>query len=151
MKSYLFIIAVALTSVNANAALNKWVDSEGKVHYSDTVPPEAATSQSVRNIAGKGQGDASASHSPKSLPEREADLRKSRQAKEKASDKKAEEDAQADAKKQNCESARKDARIIEEGIRVVTYDEKGERSFMDDETRAKKLEEARQSISKYCN
>ncbi len=151
MKSYIFIIAFALASFNTNAALNKWVDSEGKVHYSDTIPPEAAATQTVRNIASKGQGDASASPAPKSLPEREAELRKSRQAKDKATEKKAEEDSQANTKNLNCESARQNARTLEEGIRVTTYDEKGERSFMDDETRAKKLEEARSAISKNCN
>ena len=67
-------------------ALNKWVDADGKVHYSDIVPPEVST-QTVRNIAGKGQENAPASFTPKSLAEREAELKKSKQEKEEASTK----------------------------------------------------------------
>ena len=151
MKRYLSILGIALISLNAHAGLSKWVDAEGKVHYSDTVPPEATQSQTVRNIAGKGQGDAPSSYSPKSLAEREADLKKSKQAKEAAADKQAQQNTQAEAKSRNCEAARQNAKTIEDGMRIVTYDSKGERVIMDDETRAKKLEEARQTISANCN
>lgn len=151
MKSLFLIITLALSGLNAHAALNKWVDAEGKVHYSDTIPPEATTTKTVRNISGNGQADAPAGYSPKSLAEREADLRKSKLAKEKASEKKAKEDSQSAARNQACEAARHNVRIIEEGVRVVTYDEKGERSFMDDETRTRKLEEARESVNRNCN
>lgn len=151
MKSIYLFLPLALVSLSAHAALNKWVDAEGKVHYSDTVPPEATATQSVRNISGKGQSEASASYSPKSVAEREAELRKAKQAKEIASEKKAEDNSRAEAKNQACEAARHNVRIIEEGVRVITFDEKGERSFMDDKTRAKKLEEARESVNRYCN
>jgi hypothetical protein len=152
MKSYFSIITLALISFSSHAALNKWVDSEGKIHYSDTVPPEASATQSVRNIAGKGSGESpSSGYSPKSLSEREAELRKSRLAKEKDSEKKAEQDARAETKSQNCEAARHNAKAIEDGMRIVTYDANGERTIMDDEARAKKLEESRQAISKNCN
>ena len=151
MKRYLSILGIALISLNAHAGLSKWVDAEGKVHYSDTVPPEATQLQTVRNIAGKGQGDAPSGYSPKSLAEREADLKKSKQAKEAAADKQAQQNTQAEAKSRNCEAARQNAKTIEDGMRIVTYDSKGERVIMDDETRAKKLEEARQTISANCN
>ena len=54
MKHYFMIITLALISFNAHADLSKWVDADGKVHYSDTPPPDVTT-ESVRNIAGKGQ------------------------------------------------------------------------------------------------
>ena len=150
MKRYFTIITLALITINAHAELNKWVDADGKVHYSDTPPPEVST-QSVRTFTGKDQADAPATYTPKSLAEREAEMKKSKQAKEEASKKKAEEDAKAEAKRKNCEGARQNAKSLEEGGRIYTYDDKGERSYMDDATRAQRLEEASKAISANCN
>ena len=150
MKRYFTIITLALISFNVHAELNKWVDADGKVHYSDTPPPEVAA-KSVRTFAGKDQTEAPASYTPKSLAEREAEMKKAKQAKEDAAKSKAEEDARADAKKRNCEGARQNAKSLEEGGRIYTYDEKGERSYMDDAARAQRLEEARKAISANCN
>jgi len=150
MKRLFFTIAIALTGLNANAELNKWVDSEGKVHYSDTRPPDV-NSESVRNISGKGQVEAPTSYSPKNIAEREADLKKSKLEKEEAGQKRAQQDAEAEAKKRNCDAARQMLRSIEEGTRLVTYDEKGERIVLDDDARAQRLEEANKAVSTNCN
>ncbi len=150
MKRYFTIITLALMSFNVHAELNKWVDADGKVHYSDTPPPDVTT-QSVRNIAGKDQTNAPASYSPKSLAEREAEMKKAKQAKEEASKKKAEQDAMADAKKHNCEAARQNARTLEHAGAIVTYNEKGESTLIDDSARAQRLEEANKAISANCN
>jgi hypothetical protein len=150
MKPYFVIIALSLIGLNAHAGLNKWIDADGKVHYSDTPPPEVPT-QTVRNVSGKGQTDAPASYSPKSVAEREAEMKKSKLEKEETAQKKAQQDAQAETKKRNCEAARQHARALEEGTRIFTYDEKGERSYLDDNARAQRLEEARKTISADCD
>jgi type IV secretory pathway VirB10-like protein len=150
MKRYFLVITLAMISLNAYAGLNKWVDAEGKVHYSDTPPPEVKT-QSVRNISGKGQADAPASFAPKSLAEREAAMKKSKQAKEDDSQKKAEQENIEETKRRNCEASRQNKKTIEDGVRVTTYDEKGERTVMDDSARAQQLEEANKAISANCN
>jgi hypothetical protein len=150
MKPFLVLIALALLGLNAHAELNKWVDEEGKVHYSDTPPPDVKT-QSVRNLSGKGQTEAPASYSPKSYTEREAELKKSRLEKEEASKKQAQQDAAAETRKRNCETARQHARVLEEGARVFNYDANGERNYLDDDTRAQRLEEARKAVSADCD
>jgi hypothetical protein len=151
MKRYILVFSLALVGLNAHAALHKWVDADGNVHYSDTVPPEATATQTVRNVSGKGPADAPASFSPKSLAEREAEMKKSKHSKEEASQKKEQQDAVAENKNRNCAAARENARTLEESPRIVTYDANGERTYMDDEARAKKLEESRQTISNNCN
>ena len=151
MKYHLAIIALALTSLNAHAGLNKWVDADGVVHYSDTVPPGITKSETVRSMAGKGQANAPATVSPKSVAEREAELKKAKQEKEDASQKKSQKDEEAATKKNNCEAARENARALEEGGRIVTYDANGERSYLDDNARAQRLEEARKAVSANCN
>jgi hypothetical protein len=150
MKRFLPLFALALIGLNAHAGLNKWVDAEGKVHYSDTPPPEVKT-ETVRNIAGKGQVEAPSSYSPKSIAEREANFRKSKLEKEEFAQKKSQQDAEAEAKKQNCEGARQNARSLEEGGRIFSYDSKGERNYLDDDARAKRLEDAKKAITANCN
>jgi hypothetical protein len=150
MKRNFTVIALLLVCFNAHAGLNKWVDAEGKVHYSDTPPPEVTT-QNVRNIAGKEQTDAPASYSPKSIAEREAEYRKAKQEKTEASQKNAKQAANAEIRKTNCAAARRNARTLEAGTRVVTYDANGERTYLDDQARTQRLEEAQQAISDNCD
>jgi hypothetical protein len=149
MKRYFTIITLALISFNVHAELNKWVDADGKVHYSDTPPPDVTT-QSVRNIAGKDTTEAP-SYSPKTIAEREAEMKKAKQAKEEASKKKAALDAAAEVKKHNCEAARQNVRTLEHADSIVTYNEKGERIPLDNSARAQRLEEANKAISTNCN
>jgi hypothetical protein len=150
MKTCFAVITLALISFNAHAELHKWVDADGKVYYSDTRPPDVTT-ETVRNVAGKGQPDTAASYSPKSVAEREADMKKAQKAKEEEAQKKAKLDAVAEAKRSNCANARENVRTLEDTPRIVTYDDKGERIYMDDSTRAQRLEEARKTISNNCN
>ncbi len=150
MKRYIATVALGLISLSAHAALHKWVDAEGKVHYSDTAPPEATT-QPVRTLSGKGQPEAPASYSPKSVAEREAELKKAKQEKEEAAQKKAQQDANAETRKRNCAAARENARTLQESGRIAVYDENGERSYLDDEARAKRLEQAQKAISDNCD
>jgi hypothetical protein len=150
MRSYFAVIALSLISFAAHAGLNKWVDAEGKVHYSDSPPPNAK-SETVRDLSGKGQTEAPATYSTKSYAEREAEMKKSKMEKDEASKKEAQKDAAADAKKRSCEAARQHARALEEGARVYNYDQNGERVYLDDDTRAQRLEEARKTISADCN
>lgn len=151
MKPHFAIVIMSLLTSNAHAEMHKWIDANGNVQYSDSVPPGVTTTQTVRNVAGKGQVQAPATYSPKSYVEREAELKKSKQEKEDASQKKARQEAEADSKKQNCTIARENARTLEEGTRVVTYDANGERTYLDDDARAQRLAEARKSISENCN
>jgi hypothetical protein len=56
-----------------------------------------------------------------------------------------------EAKKHNCEAARQNARTLEHAGTIVTYNEKGERTVIDDSARAQRLEEANKAISENCN
>jgi Domain of unknown function (DUF4124) len=150
MKRYFTIITLALISFNVHAGLSKWVDAEGKVHYSDTPPPDVTT-QSVRNIAGKDQADAPASYSQKSVAEQEAELKKAKQQKTEAEQKKAQQDANTQARKNNCAAARENVQTLKGSTGIVTYNAKGERTYMDENTRAQRLEESNKAVSTYCD
>lgn len=150
MRAIFIIATVALFSLNAQAGLNKWVDAQGNVHYSDT-PPQNVKTQSVPNISGTGQSAAPATYSTKSYVEREAELKKTKQEKEEAAEKQVQQAAQAEEKKQSCTAARQNLRFLEEGPRIVTYDANGEKTYLDDAAREQRLNDAHKAVSNNCD
>lgn len=151
MKLCLAAVALFIFTLNAHAAAHKWVDADGTVHYSDSIPPEVTTAETVRSISRKDQADAPATVPSKSIAEREAELKKSKQEKEEFSQRKTQEEANTDEKKRSCEVARQNLRTLEEGGRIVTYDANGERTYLDDSARAQRLAEAQKSVLENCN
>ncbi len=153
MNKYLLIFLM-LFSANASSALIKWVDAEGRVHYSDGPPPPDAKTKVLRTIAEpKPQGESAASGTPaapKSMAEREADLKKAQQAKKEAADKAAKAQADADAKKSYCDSLRQNMRTLQEGMRTMEVDAQGNRSYLSDEERQQRIDKAQQDISTNC-
>jgi Domain of unknown function (DUF4124) len=150
MKHILLSFALILFALNANAALNKWVDANGKVHYSDTVPPDV-DSQTVRSVAGSDESNAPATYTPKSYVEREAELKKENKKNADAARKQAEKDKQAETRKKNCAAAQENVRVLENSPRIATYNDKGEKTYMDDTARAQSLEDARKVVSDSCD
>ena len=151
MKKFLLILLM-LASTTAFAGLSKWVDADGKVHYSDQPPPAnvkaktlRVTSEAAAPMSASGVAAASAPAAPKTIAEREAELRKVQQAKKEAADKAAQEPEKA-----YCDAAQQNLRVLQEGMRMVEIDAKGERFYLDDEQRRQRIEKAQQGIKTYC-
>jgi len=152
MKKLLLILSI-LTSANAFAGLSKWVDADGKVHYSDQPPPanvKATTLRTSSDAAAPESAAASAPAAPKTIAEREAELKKAQRAKKEADDRAAQEQARAQGEKTNCDAAQQSLRALQEGMRIVEVDAQGERSYLDDEQRRQRIEKAQQNIRTYC-
>lgn len=150
MDRFVGILVLVLFSSAVNAASNKWIDADGNVVYSDTVPPDVK-SVTVRSNVGKGQEGAPATYSQKSYTERDAELKKAKQEKEEAAGKQAKEQSATDEKRRNCAASRENVRTLEEGGRIVTYGADGERAYLDDDARAQRLQQARNAVSANCN
>jgi len=157
---YCMAVVLFLVSINAYADARKWVDSEGRVHYSDSPPPGNVKSENVRISPSPGApgsapassaAAASAPAGPKTIFEKEADMKKAKKAKEEAAQKQAQEQEQADAKRKNCEQARIQYQTLQNSPRVSVYDEKGERTVLDDAGRQQRINEAQDAIKKFCN
>lgn len=151
MRRQLAFIALSIVGLYAHAGVNKCVDSDGNVAYSDTCPSDKVKIGTVRNVAGKDSAGTPASQPTKSYAERDAEWKKAKQGKEEAEQKKIQQEANAAARKKNCESARNSERTLVEGGRIVTYDANGERTDLDDAGRAQRLASARKAISENCN
>jgi hypothetical protein len=154
MKRFLLIL-LALLSANAFAVVNKWVDADGRVNYSDLPPPanvkaKPLHSASDASASASGVPAASAPAAPKTIAERAAELDKAKQAKQEAAAKAAQEQAAADAKKANCDAAQQNLRTLQAGTRIVEIDASGQRSYLDDAQRQQRIAKAQQDIATYC-
>ncbi|OGS99303.1 MAG: hypothetical protein A3F73_06380 [Gallionellales bacterium RIFCSPLOWO2_12_FULL_59_22] len=138
-----------LNSANAFAGLNKWVDADGKVHYSDQQPPPNVQTQTLR-IPSEAAAPASAPDAPKTVAEREAELKKAQQSKKEEAGKAAQEQARAEEEKAYCATLQQNLRALQDGVRVVEIDAKGERSYLEDEQRRQRIEKAQQEIKAHC-
>jgi hypothetical protein len=151
MMKYCLAICLLFTSISAFSALNKWVDAQGKVHYSDSAPADvtvqkirtSSNTESVESISGV--------PAQKTLAERDAEWKKSQKAKEEANQKEAKELEAIQIKQKNCESARSNLATYENSPRLATYNANGERSILDENARQQKIDEARKTVSSYCN
>lgn len=169
------LIALAcLASAGGAWAQWQWKDASGRRIFSDTPPPAsvpekdilqrprgsapspslpaqsepAAPATPVATPSGKpgsvaaAAGDAQLEERKKQLDKAEADKRKAEQ--------KAAEEAQAKARAINCENARRTKTAVESGVRLSTTTAQGEREFLDEAARSKRLREAEASIRDNC-
>jgi len=156
MKKYLFILLM-LSNTHAVADLSKWVDANGKVHYSDQPPPANVKAKTLRSTSStpaltsaSGVAASSAPPAVKTLAEREAELKKAQKAKKDAADKAAQEQALKEENQANCDAYKQNLRTLQEGMRMVEINANGERSFVSDEQRQQRIAKTQQDISAFC-
>jgi hypothetical protein len=150
VKNVLSLIIVLSLPFAASAEMYRWVDSQGKVHYSDSPPPAGAKSSKTIDTPPPSAAPSGAAPKAKTWQEKEMDFRQRQAAEADAQAKKQKEEAEAKERKQNCENARKSLASLESGTRIVTTDEKGERVYMDDSARAAAISEARKAVENWC-
>ena len=139
-------IFLLLLSVSAHGALNKWVDADGKVHYSDDAPPSNVKAQTLVTPSA-----ISGVPAQKTVAEREAERKKALKTKEEAAQKTTQQQENELTKQKNCAGAKANLRTYESGAAIAAYNDKGEKSNIDDAARQQGIEEANKQISTYCN
>jgi hypothetical protein len=150
MSKFLLILLM-LASANACAAISKWVDAQGLVHYSDQPPPPDAKAKTLRSVSDtEATVGTSGVTAPKTIAEREAELKKTQKAQKEAADKAAQKQVSEEAIKANCSSAQQNLKTLQDGIRMVEVDAKGERSYLDDTQRQQRIVKAQQDINTLC-
>jgi hypothetical protein len=146
-----------------------WIDAKGTRVFSDRPPPPgtpaarilqapraAAGTTMLPGDAGKPPSSAAATSAatatsaaaakPPTVAEQETAFRE-RQAKREEDARKTQEAAdQKTALDERCASARQEERLVTSGSRMSAVDAKGERYFLSDEERAKRLQAARRAL-----
>ena len=177
MKRFSVAIWLALCVVlTASAQVYKWVDADGKVHYSDKPPesnvkseklhigthtgstPVASEAKSAASEgkapAGAGKGAAqkdAAKDGPKTAAEQEQAFRKRQLDAAKAQKDEEQKQAQARDKAENCKRAKAALADLQIGGRQTRVDEKGERVFLDEQQIARETARARGEAAAACN
>lgn len=151
-----------------------WVNEKGVKQLTDQPPPPGTPSNRILK-APRGQAladtrlqaapapaaegdeasaaapaDAKAPPAKPTLAERNADYNKRQKLAAENAAKAAEDANRANEKSKYCSEARKNIDLLESGVRVSEVDSKGERGYMSDESRAKRLQEDRGAFSKNC-
>lgn len=165
MKPQPFLIAVIAVVVLAAPAIYKWVDEEGRVHYSDQPPPDVETETVETEPAPAGAAREAV----------EARTRAFEEARKERAQRTAERDAKAaseaarrsedEARAARCAAAREQLIILQEQ-RPVYRDEsgnlrvqarrgvfdgyEGQRDYLEDAEREALLARARDEVEMYC-
>lgn len=166
-------LALLLAAFPASAVMYKWVDQDGKVHYSDQPPPDGAKKSGVMNApapsapstpkpsgetanaapaAAKPGGEAATAtpKGPKTPAEQEMEFRKRRLEAAEAEAKRKQDAQAADEKKRNCAQATSRLTTLEAGGRVTKYGPNGETLYLSDSEIASELGEARKVADSWC-
>lgn len=170
MKRFSVAISLALcVALPASAQTYKWVDSNGKVQYSDKPPPSNIKTEKLRApppapvpsapaggaaAAGDAKGGAqkdAAKAGPKTPAEQEQAFRKRQLEAAKAQQEETKKQAQARDKVENCKRAKAALANLELGGRQARIDEKGERVFLNDQQIDQETAKARQEAAAACN
>ncbi|MFW9616273.1 DUF4124 domain-containing protein [Aquabacterium sp.] len=138
----------------------KWRDANGAIQYSDRPPPVGTPEQAILArptpisakpvVTAASAASAAPASTAASKPGSELDAKKRKSDEEKALQQKAEEEKLAKAKAENCERARSYQRTLNDGIRIVRSNAKGEREFLDDKARAEEARKTQESINANC-
>lgn len=170
MKKWLVMAccAMAAAPLTSAAEIYKWKDASGKIHYSDT-PPPGKTPYSTLSGKKPEQAEPAAPVAEATPADAKAPAKAALPAagKDDPAQKKAEEDKAAreaeikrlqaekaamekSIREQNCANARKRIAQFEQGGRIYTVDEKGERHYYGDAEIASELERARADVQANC-
>jgi len=162
MKNFLLVL-LSLYCINVHAGINKWVDEQGRVHYSDQPPPSVVKSKKLGSTAKENNpsetGDTTEpgnaaesgnSDEPKTIAEREADLRKKQKADKEAAEKAAKEKASKEANKDSCDRAQLNLKALQGEMRIMDLNAQGEQVYLDDEQRKQRIAKVQEEISKNC-
>ena len=145
------LMLLVLSSANTLAAVSKWVDAQGQVHYSDRPPPPEVKAEKLHSAPdADSAAGATAPATPKTFAEREVELKKAQKAKQEAADKTVLKQTDAEAKKASCTTAQQNLKALQDGVRIIELDAHGERSYIDDQQRQQRIAKTQQDVSTYC-
>lgn len=150
------MLAAALPAMGGQ--LYKWVDADGKVHYSDQPPPGNVRKQETLRPSGapaavpgaEGQPAGAPSTGPKTMAEQEMEFRKRRVEAAEAEAKRLKEEQAAAEKQRNCTQAKNQLAALERGGRITRTDANGEQVFLTDAEIAGELPNARRVADSWC-
>ncbi|MEY4751474.1 MAG: hypothetical protein RIQ60_3688 [Pseudomonadota bacterium] len=170
-------LVLALTSAclcSVAQAQWKWRDAQGRVQYSDRAPPASVPDREVLQRPGGLSGPpailplaaptasppaataaasgpaATAASDAASRRRSPPDAEETRRLADEAQQRQRNEAAQHKARAENCQLARDQIKLIQDGVRLARINAQGEREILDDAGRGRELERARALQASDC-
>lgn len=167
------LAAACMAGTSATAQMYKWVDAEGKVHYSDQPPPpnarksttmgarkpgtrSAPETEAQSTEAESGQEETATAAAkpspvrPKTAQELDAEFRQRQlKAAEEEAQRRKEQEELAE-KNKNCQQAKNNVARLQAGGRISRTNDQGESEILGDAELAAELARARQIADSWC-
>jgi len=143
-KSSLALLLILLLCNPLQAAVHRWVDEQGNVHFSDS-PPKNQNSEKVRIDA---TPSSSGSHYKERLNRQKDYLEERRESREEAKQLKAEQKAEKEKNQQRCASDKLELELSNR--RLVRANPDGSRHYLDDKEREAHFDKLRERIKTNC-
>lgn len=148
MKFFIWIGLIWLFSVTANAEVYKWIDENGKTQYTDQPPPPGSAKEKQRlNLKSAPASTNNATNQAKSLSEERLEFDKRQQQKK---EDEAKQLAIEEENKKKCIDAQGQLRMYSDSPRLTVPDGSGGITYVEDDMRQKKIDEANKAIAKFC-
>jgi len=144
MKNIIILLLLVTSSVSA--AIYKWTDSDGKVHFGDK--PVDQSSATELNI--KINNHTGVSHSSGRNKDREYLLKKIDERKQEDAEKSKEQRELNKKNKQRCLNAKSKLQLQIQANSMYKMGPDGERTYLSDKQRAKRKKQIQKAIAKYC-
>ncbi len=142
-----FLAFLALVAPTAHAVY-KWVDEKGVTHYSESPPPDGKAQKIEVKPSGPAAGTPAA---PETWRQRDLDSRRSRIEKDREEDQaQAREKRDSAVRKDHCNRARRELRVLETQVPVYTFDDKNEKVYITDQDRLREIDEWKKLIREHC-
>jgi hypothetical protein len=151
----------------------KWRDAQGRVQYSDRAPPPnvpdrdvlqrpggqsgplvllpmgTAASPAPAGVATAASGSAAGAEAA-ARKRQSADADEAKRRVDETQQRQRAQEAQQKARTENCQSARDQIKLIQDGVRLARINAQGEREILDDAGRNRELERARALQASDC-
>jgi len=160
----LLLLSLAMLPLCANAEIYKWKDKDGIIRYSDVPPPsniknEPMLGKKIPKPTGQAplapvEGNATAElNKAKAAAPVGKEEAATKRAKDAETQKKASEAKQAEQKirQANCKTGRENLATYNNGGRIMTTDDKGERHYLGDDEIAKGKADAQRDVEQFCD
>jgi hypothetical protein len=147
----LFAAAAFTLALTAAGEMYRWVDENGRIHYSDQPPPATLKQQKEMKQRVRPSSGATTAEPAPNYVDQEAAFRKRQveQAEKQADEQKAQQAAAE--KQQNCQRTRQHLATLQSGTRITRANAQGEREYLDDAQIAQEIQAAQQAAAQWCN
>ena len=142
------MVALVLITNPASAKIYKWVDENGNVQFSQSPPPKGKGKAVEVKPRYNPVSDEAAKSRLDAMRSRDKNTRENENLAEKET---ADGAAYEARKKENCTTARKNLKILNSAGQVQAKGSDGKPFYLDDDAKAKKLEQTNAQIAEFCN